>query len=417
MKNILQKVNLVAIILAVLAFTLGWQLGHRDLQTKWVGFKPVLSVENKNPPEKISVNFKLFWDSWDLLSRNYLDKKALDPNKMVYGAIQGMVASLGDPYTVFLPPQQQQSTKEELGGSFEGVGMELGYNSEKRLVVVAPLDDTPAAKAGIKPQDMILKINDKDTTGISLQDAVSSIRGPKGSSVLLNIYRDGEKQTRDLSINRDTIVIKSVVLSFKNTPNRKKVAIIRLSRFGEKTYDEWNEAVSQVLSEGVSGVALDLRNNPGGFLDGAVYVASEFLRDGDVVLQENARGERNSLKVSRVGKLLDLPLVVLVNKGSASASEIVSGALQDKKRAKLIGEQTFGKGTIQESEDLPGGTGIHITVAKWLTPNGRWANATTGFMPDVVVELPKIATPEAKLSDTVKDIQLDRALEVLDQSI
>ncbi len=417
MRDILQKINFIAVIVAVLAFTLGWQLGHRDLQAKWVGFKPVVTIKDKNPPARFDVNFKLFWDTWDLLSRNYLDKKALDPHKMLYGAIQGMVASLGDPYTVFLPPQQQQSTKEELGGSFEGVGMELGYNSEKRLVVVAPLDDTPAAKAGLKPQDMIIKIDSKDTGGISLQDAVNLIRGPRGSSVMLTIYRDGESKTRDLNIKRDTIVVKSVTVSFKTTPKSKKVALIRLTRFGEKTFVEWDQAVSRILSEGVSGVVLDVRNNPGGFLDGAVYVSSEFLKGGDVVLQENARGERNSLKVNRVGKLLDLPVVVLVNKGSASASEIVSGALQDTKRAKLVGEQTFGKGTVQESEDLPGGTGIHITVAKWLTPNGRWANATTGFMPDVVVELPKIATSEAKLSDTVKDIQLDKALEVLDQSI
>lgn len=417
MKSVLQKINFVAITIGVLAFILGWQLGHRDLQAKWVGFKPVVTIEDKNPPDKFDVDFKLFWDTWDLLSRHYLDKTALDPNKMLYGAIQGMVASLGDPYTVFLPPQQQQSTKEELGGSFEGVGMELGFNKDKRLVVVAPLDDTPAAKAGLKPQDMIVKIDTKDTNGMSLQDAVNLIRGPKGSLVMLTIYRDGESQTRELNINRDTIVVKSVVLSMKNTPKNKKVALIRLTRFGEKTDAEWDQAVSKVLSEGVSGVVLDLRNNPGGFLDGAVYIASEFLKSGDVVLQENAKGERNHLRVNRAGKLLDLPVVVLVNKGSASASEIVSGALQDTKRAKLVGEQTFGKGTVQESEDLPGGTGIHITVAKWLTPNGRWANTTTGFMPDVVVELPKIATSEGKLSDTEQDIQLNKALEVLDQEI
>jgi len=409
MKELIRRFNVFTILIAILTFTLGWQLGHRDVSLQWKNYRPTVKVVNKEPPKDIAVDFKLFWDTWDLVSRQYLDKKALDPNKMFYGAIQGMVAAVGDPYTVFLPPEAQKSSKEELGGSFEGVGIQLGFNKERRLVVVAPLSGTPAAQAGVQPEDLIVRIDKKDTTGMSLPDAVNLIRGPKGTKVNLTIYREGEQDTRDVSLTRDTIVVKSVEVNYKNTQSGKKIAVIKLSRFGERTQEEWTEAVSDILSASTQGVVLDVRNNPGGFLEGAVFIASEFLDGGDVALQENSQGERFAYKVNRQGKLLKLPLVVLINKGSASASEIVSGALQDHKRAKLVGEKSFGKGTVQEAEELPGGTGIHITTAKWLTPNGRWANETEGFEPDVKVEF----KPATDGSDKDKDPQLDKALELL----
>lgn len=413
MMDLIRKFNVLTVLIAILAFALGWQIGHRDVVLKWSKYVPTLSVENREPPKSVNINFRLFWDTWDLLARNYLDKKALDTNKMFYGAISGMVSAVGDPYTVFLPPQQQKSSREDLGGSFEGVGMELGFNKDKRLVVIAPLDSTPAQQAGILAQDMIIKIDDKDAQALSLLEAVNMIRGPKGTNVLLSIYREGEDQTREFNITRGTIVVKSVIVDFKKTQSGKKVAHMRLTRFGEKTPQEWNEAVSKVLAEGVSGVVLDVRNNPGGFLDGAVFIASEFLEDGDVVLQENAQGQRSAYKVNRTGKLLKIPMAVLINKGSASASEIVAGALQDRKRAIIVGEKSFGKGTIQESEELPGNTGIHITIAKWLTPDGRWVNSTNGFTPDVVIEFPKSKPGEEASKDSVKDVQLDKAIEVL----
>lgn len=406
MRNLLSKLNLFTILVALLTFILGWQVGHRDLNLRWENYHPTISITNKTPPENIKVDFKLFWDTWDLISQHYLEKKALDPQKLFYGAIQGMVAAVGDPYTVFLPPDQQKSTKEELEGSFNGVGIELGFNEakppsdgskDKRLVVIAPLDGTPAEKAGIKPGDIILAIDTTNTIGMSLPEAVNLIRGPKGSDVTLTIFRDGE--AKDIKLTRETIVVRSVDVSFKDTKSNKKVAYIKLSRFGERTADEWNEGVTKVLSEGVSGVILDVRNNPGGFLDGAVYISSEFLESGDVVLQENSQGQRITYKVNRQGKLLNLPLVVLINKGSASASEIVAGAMQDRKKALLVGEKSFGKGTIQEAKDLPGNTGVHITTAKWLTPSGRWVNSTDGLDPDV-----KITSP---------DLQFEKALELL----
>lgn len=411
MLNLSKKINLRVTLLLFIAFLLGWQLGHKDVQISWQSFKPTVSVINKESPKDTSVDFKLFWDTWDLLSREYIDKKALDSQKMFYGAISGMVASLGDPYTVFLPPEAQKSTKEDLGGSFEGVGIELGFSKDKRLSVIAPLSGTPADKAGIKPGDLIIKINDKDTTGMSLPDAVKLIRGARGTQVKLGIIRENDGiEPKDYNINRETIVVKSVEVTFKNTTSGKKVAVIKLSRFGERTNDEWNKAVSELLSQNAQAVILDMRNNPGGFLESAVFIASEFLGEGDIVLQENNDEQRTPFKVSRVGKLLNIPMEVLINKGSASASEIVAGAIQDRKRGKLIGEKSFGKGTIQEAQDLDRGTGIHITVAKWLTPGGRWVNELGGLTPDVIVESSK---EDANTPDSTKDPQLDKALELL----
>jgi carboxyl-terminal processing protease len=412
LKQLFSRINTQTVVIALLTFVLGWQLGHKDLITQWGGVgSSGTQLSGQVPQNARQLDFKLFWDVWTLLNREYFDKKAIDTQKMYYGAIQGMVSSLGDPYTVFLPPQQQKSTQEELGGSFEGVGIELGYDKDKRLSVIAPLEGTPAEKAGVKAGDVIVKIGDKDALSMSLPDAVSLIRGPKGSAVALEIFREGESAPRTITIYRDTIVVKSVVYKTTTTPKGKNIANIKLSRFGGRTNDEWNQAISQALKDNVVGVVLDMRNNPGGYLDDAVYITSEFISSGNVVEQENGKGEKRGYPVNRTGKMLSIPLVVLINKGSASASEIVAGAIQDNNRGKLIGDQSFGKGTIQESDDLPGGTGIHITTAKWLTPKGRWIH-NTGLTPDIKVSLP--TTPEATSSATPQDTQMDRALEELD---
>lgn len=426
MRNIFKHLDIKAILIAILAYLLGWQMGHRDLNFKWENFKPTVTIEEKAPPKNINLDFKLFWDTWDLLSRQYLDKKAIDPQKLFFGAISGMVQAVGDPYTFFLTPEQQKSSKEELNGSFEGVGIQLGFNEtaspsggskDKRLVVIAPLAGTPAKEAGIKPQDVILTIDEHDTTNITLPEAVRLIRGPKGTQVTLTLFREGEMQSKEFTLVRDTIIVKSVEVEFKNTPEGKEVAHLKLTRFGERTKDEWDKGISDILSKNSDGLILDMRNNPGGFLEGAVFIASEFLEGGDVVLQENASGLRQAFKVSRSGKLTKIPIIVLINKGSASASEIVAGALKDRGRAKLVGEKTFGKGTIQEAQDLPLSTGIHITVAKWLTPKGTWVNDTDGLEPDLVVEsdVEDDKEGDARLPDgQAKDLQLEKALELLD---
>lgn len=397
----------VTLLIAILAGVIGWQAGHMDYKVKWEGYKPEVNFSNEQTPKEASnVDFKLFWETWKRVSENYVDKKAIDPQKMYYGAIQGMVAAVGDPYTVFLPPAQQKSTQEQLGGSFEGVGMELGFNKDKRLVVIAPLKGTPADKAGIKPGDLIVKIEGKDATGFSVLEAVDVIRGAKGTPVKVEIYREGEDKTREISIIRDTIIVKSVEFEAKTSPKGKKVGYIRLTRFGERTFEEWSASVLEAQAAGSQAIVLDVRNNPGGFLDGARYIASEFVENSVVYQIEDSNQKRQSFSTNRPGKLYKLPLVVLMNKGSASASEIVSGAMQDLKRAKLIGTQSFGKGTVQESIELPGGTGLHITTNKWLTPDAHWIHSV-GLTPDEKIELdPQEAT---------KDAQLNKALEVLDQ--
>lgn len=402
--NFLRKINFSLVVIIVLSFLLGWQIGHRDYSLKWKNYKPDIKVTNQQPPAGTTdIDFKLFWDTWNLVSSKYIDKKAIDPQKMYYGAIQGMVAAIGDPYTVFLPPQSQKTAKEQLGGEFDGVGMQLGYNKDKRLVVIAPLKNTPADKSGVRAGDLILQIDGKDTTNMSLPEAVGLIRGVKGTAVTLLTFRENDGSPQELKLTRDTIVVKSVQFEEKTTVSGKKVAYIQISTFGEKTQVEWDEAVSSALASAPQGLIIDVRNNPGGFLNAAVYIASDILDGGNVVLQEDYLGNRQELSVVKVGKLLKTPLVMLINKGSASASEILSGAVQDRKRGLLVGDQSFGKGTIQTTEDLSGGTGIHITTAKWLTPDGRWIH-NIGLTPDYKVDIG---------TEPAKDPQLEKALELL----
>lgn len=377
-------------------------------------------VSTSRVPVSQKPDLVLFWDVWDRVAANFIDKKAIDPKKMIYGAISGMVSSLGDPYTVFLTPSQNKETKEELGGSFEGIGAQLGIK-DKKIVVIAPLSGTPAEKIGLKPNDWIIKIDDKETFDLTLPEAVSRIRGKKGTLVKLSIYHavskseneaspstnlptyDTEGKPVEVEIVRDTILIKSVEVKYVN-----RIAHLKLLRFGDDTNGQWNNAVSEIArkykSGEIKGMVLDVRNNPGGYLTGSAYIGSEFLKGGNVVLIENSRGEKTPYEVERSGKLLDIPMVVLINEGSASASEIVAGALQDRSRAKLVGQKSFGKGSVQEVQELTDGAGLHITTSKWLLPSGKWINGT-GLIPDVKVEM------DEKNPD--KDPQLDKAIEML----
>ena len=396
----------------LLAGFVGYRLGQWNTSLSIKNWKPAL-VKNQGPAANSSaanVDFTLFWTVWDKMNAMYVDKNKLDSKKMVDGAIEGMVAAIGDPYTMYLPVTQNKETKEDLGGAFEGVGIQLGFK-DQRLAVMSPLDGSPAAKAGVKAGDLILKIVDqknkveKLTNGMTTFEAMKLIRGTKGTDVVLTLGREGNEKPFDVTLTRDTIVVKSVTLSFKDSNKGKKIALLKLSRFGDRTQDEWNEAVGSIISDGAKGVVLDLRNNPGGYLEGAVYTAGEFLSPGDlVVTQQYGDGSKIENKVTRNGRVLTLPVVVLVNKGSASAAEILSGALQDHKRAKILGEQSFGKGSVQQPEDFPDGSGIHVTVAKWLRPSGDWIDHK-GVTPDVVVK--------GQEKETDPDEQLNKALEML----
>ncbi len=400
MKIRLRQIRIGVLLLAFGLFVLG--IGY------WFGSRQILPIktpafvlDKTQPPTKEKIDLSLFWDVWDRLYQYYLDKSALNPQKMIYGAIQGMVASLKDPYTVFLPPEENKQSKEDLNGIFEGVGIQLDYDKDGQLVVVAPLAGMPAEKAGVKPGDLILKIDDKDTLEMTIYEAVKLIRGPKGTKVKLTLQHQKENEPYEVTLTRTTIIVPSVEVKFLEG----NVAYLKLSRFGDRTSDEWNDAVFKIINNQTTtrGVILDLRNNPGGYLSGSVFIVSEFLESGVVVQQESAKGLRETFSVNRRGKLIDYPLVVLVNKGSASASEIVAGALQDYNRAKVVGEKTFGKGTIQEAQDLVGGAGVHITTARWLLPKGRSIDKS-GIVPDIEVK---------DSSETEEDEPLEKAKEII----
>lgn len=406
--------------LFILAAGIGYNLGERKTNVGIGSDKRI--ILNQETPKETAVDFSLFWDVWQRLFRYYIDAATLDTQKMIWGAITGMVSSAGDPYTVFLPPKENKEFKEDLGGQFEGIGAQLGIK-DNRIIVIAPLKGTPAERAGIKPGDYILKVNGEETVGWTVPQAVTKIRGPRGTTVNLTILHENGEKPVDLAIVRDTITVPSVetwvkkvgeitemggLEEAKTLDQNKKVAYLRLSRFGDHTNEDWDKAVGEILAiqknnGTLAGLVFDLRNNPGGYLDGSVFIASEFVDRGVIVSQVNSDGTKQEYEVNRKGKLLTIPLVVLVNKGSASAAEIVAGALRDYKRAKLVGETTFGKGSVQTPQELKGGAGLHITTGKWLLPKGD-SISKVGVTPDVEVSLDDgtTATTDAQLAKAVE---------------
>lgn len=383
--------------------------------------------ESKVVYPKGELNLSMMWRVKDRLAKTFLEKDKLKDYEMTQGAISGMVQALGDPYTVYLPPKENKSANEDLAGEFGGVGISLGYK-EKSLAVMSPLPKTPAEKAGILAGDLILRIIDKEkkvdreTGDIPLDEAVSLIRGKVGTEVTLKMYREGAKEPWEVTLKRESIVVPSLELEFKDVKG-KKVAWIKLYKFTDRLYKDWTDVVNKIISEKNSGnfggIVLDLRNNPGGFLQASVMVASDFLKDGTVVSQESSNGAKETYTVDKsLGRLTTEKLVVLVNGGSASASEILAGALRDHNRAKLVGDKTFGKGTVQQPEDFADGSGLHVTIARWLLPSGKNIHKV-GVEPDVAVKyVPPVIptgapTPIPGVKVEVKDNQLDRAIEEL----
>jgi len=419
--------SLQVVILLIISGLIGYYFGINNVKVSWKNYQPSPTVVSKEAPISLgNVDFSIFWDVWQKIETNYYDKTKLDPTKMLNGAIEGMTQSLGDPYTMYLPPVQNTSFKDGMAGQFSGIGAELGAK-DKQVIVIAPLVGSPAEKAGIKAGDAILKVDAESTADWTLSSAVSKIRGVKGTSVTLTVLHKDSGKPLDVKIVRDVITIKSVdgwvkdvkdIGGIKVTKDQKgKAAYVRLSQFGDSTNDDWSAIINKIFlqmqsAKDVKGLIIDLRNNPGGYLTDAVFISSEFLKQGTpVVLQENAQGVRTTLSVERKGLFVDnaMRLVILINKGSASASEIVSGALRDNKvngksKAILVGETSFGKGTIQQADDLGNGAGLHITIAKWLTPNGTWVNGA-GLKPDIEVKLDQ--------KDPSRDTQLEKAVSEL----
>lgn len=392
------------VFVAVVFFAVGFAVGVKRVDVSRKNFIPTITVENKLPPAEQKVDFSLFWQVFDQLPKTFIDKSAIDSQKLLYGAISGMVRSLGDPYTVFLDPKQNEAVKSELAGSYEGVGIQIGFNREKRLAVIAPLSGSPAAKAGVSAKDLIVKIGEREAFDLTLPEAVDLIRGPAGTKVKLTLRHVGEEDNYEVEITRAKITVKSVEVEFVDRDGGR-VGVIKVSRFGDTTDREWDEAVNRVQLERARAVVVDVRNNPGGLLTSAVHLASDFV-DGIVVKQEFSDGSMRPLASDHSGELLDMPMVVIINGGSASAAEIFAGAIQDDKRGRVVGEQSFGKGTVQDAVDLPGGSGLHVTIARWLTPKGT-SIADVGISPDVEVKMTREDT------EADRDPQLDRALELL----
>ena len=387
------------IIVVLASFSLGAYFGYENRPEVEKVFS-LLGKESEVVPGP-EIDFSPFWKSWRTIEEKYVSSDGIDRQKMIWGSIEGLAQSLGDPYTMFFPPVENKTFEDEIRGDFEGVGMEIGMR-KGILTVIAPLNGTPAHKAGIKSGDKIYKIGDETTSELTLNEAVQKIRGPKGSSVKLIILRNGEEATREISVARDIIQIPLI-----DTEKRDGgIFIIRLYSFSERSPQAFRSALREMVETGGDKLVIDLRNNPGGYLEAAVDIASWFLPPGKAVVRESFGKSGEKIHRSKGYDVLgDTPVAVLINNGSASASEIVAGALQDYGIAKLVGTKTFGKGSVQELVPITSNTSLKITIARWLTPNNR-SISENGLEPDVVVE-------PAKDGDEAMDPQLDKAIEVV----
>lgn len=386
-------------VLLVFVFMLGWNSGVNHYQIK-EGLSPQATVTAPSGQDE-TVNMQLFWDAWNILSSNYVDPHALVTEDMIFGAIKGMVASINDPYTNFMTPKENKEFQESLQGHLEGIGAELTLRNGM-ITVISPLKNSPAQKAGLQPEDIIYKVDDETTENMSLEQAVMKIRGEKGSAVILTVLRENHSEPINIRIVRDSININSIDWKMKDG-----IAIIEINQFGDSTKQEFSKAISDILPERPKGVILDLRYNGGGYLDGAVDITSEFMEKGKVVTIKKRNPEEDEvIYVSGQARMANVPMAVLINKGSASASEIVAGAIQDNNRGKVIGENSFGKGTVQTVENLVGGSSLRVTIAKWFTPNDQNINET-GIKPDIEV-VRGVEDLEAN-----RDPQLEKAMDVL----
>jgi carboxyl-terminal processing protease len=387
--NIFKTIAITAILLvAILAsFGSGMYLSNRsgvikELAKKEVVYLGKLSGQYSEPEKNNlakDVDFKLFWQVWDALKKNYVDQKSLEDKKLFYGALRGMVGAAGDPYTVFMDPVIAQDFSDDLAGTFEGIGAEIGIKKDA-LMVIAPLPDMPAEKAGIMAGDRIIAIDGKASQGLSVDEAVNKIRGPKGTSVTLLIFREGFDAPKEYKLLRSKIIVKSVRTELR----KDNIFVITIRSFNDDTLGLFDKAASEAALKNPAGIILDLRNNPGGYLDTAVEMASEWIEEGPVVIEKFSDTEKNDYLARGRARLKNFKTAVLINQGSASASEIVAGALQDAKKGKVIGEKSFGKGSVQTLENFSDGSSLKVTVAKWLTPLGKSINEE-GITPDVPV--------------------------------
>jgi carboxyl-terminal processing protease len=414
MKRFMHDVRMVSLLVLILGFGLlsGVVLDRQVLNAAAMG---------NTSTTPTGIDYSLIQEAWNTIDKVYVDRQAVKPTQLTYGAISGMVDALGDTgHSRFMSPEMVKAENNFTQGQFEGIGAEVEMK-DGNVVIVAPIDGTPAQKAGLRPGDVIEKVNGKDVTGLSLNDVVSQILGPAGTKVTITIYTPSTGVSRDVTLQRAKITLHNV--TWQQIPGTT-IADVRISAFSQGVTNDLKKALTEIQAQHMTGIVLDLRNDPGGLLDEAVGVASQFLDSGNVLLEKDASGKITDVPVKSGGLATKTPMVVLINQGTASAAEIVAGALQDANRATLIGETTFGTGTVLNEFKLSDGSALLLATQEWLTPAGRviWHK---GITPDTAVTLPANViplTPDAMKSMTAKDIQssgdqqLQKAVDDLNQT-
>ncbi len=376
------------ITLILLTIFISYKIGYNQALAKAVSNK-IFSVQN----------FLIFLKTWDIINKNYVEPEKIDPDKAIFEASRGLLRSLGDPHSDILDEKQAKIFEQDLSGSFGGVGFEIGFR-QGVLTVIAPLEGTPAARAGFKPGDKILKINGEDTSNMSLEEAVSKIRGQPGTKVVLTIFRDEWLEPKDFEIIREVINVPIIKTKFIE-PN---IGYIKINSFGTKTVTEFLKAYYELKNRGAKKYIIDLRNNPGGYLEVAIRLSEYFLERGKIILKEKERNKGIRSVLSEGPGTIKEPIIVLINKGSASASEIFASALRDNLGVKIIGEKSFGKGSVQQTFPLDGKL-LKLTIAYWLTPKGEKLEGN-GLKPDIEIK-------DTLNESTTTDAILDKAVEVI----
>jgi len=406
-----KQVLVISIVISlILGFAGGFLFKNKNTTNPLNTIKNLINPDEGKPE---NVDFSLFWKVYNDLNAKYVDKGKVDSQKILYGAISGLVNSVGDPYTTFFEPVTSKKFQEEISGSFGGIGTEIGKRSGI-LTVIAPIKDTPAFRAGIKAGDKILKIDSKPTTNLSVEEAVNLIRGKKGTKVVLNI-QTGTNTARDIELIRDAIKIPTIEWKLVEQDG-KKIAYLQIYSFNQTIDSEFKKASEEILKSDADSLILDLRNNPGGLLDSAINLAGWFLDKNQVVVSEVfGDGTKNEFRSEGNSLLKRYPTVILMNGGSASASEILAGALHDNRNIKIVGEKSFGKGSVQELQKYSDGSSLKVTIAKWLTPAGI-SISDKGIEADIEIKFSEEDLKEEskiEIGTPDKDAQLDKAIEVL----
>jgi len=401
--NRFQKFEYTTIIIALVigSFFGGNYLGKRGYDYELKTNPPKVEFINKRPADE-TVDFNQFWEVYNTLNNKYL-QTPVDSKKLLNGAIKGMVAAAGDPFTSYFDPVDNKNFGTSLNGIYEGIGAELGYDKDNQLMIISPIDGSPAKEGGILPGDKIIKIDDVSTVGMTLGDAVNKIRGTGGTSVKLTIFRNG-RTPFDLELTRRKITLNSV--TWKDLGDG--TAYFRISKFGSETNSQWDTAAKEanIKMKEFDSVIIDVRGNPGGLLTSAGYIAGEFFENKPVIWFEDKYGNQESLDTKRRSLFQNQNVVVLIDEGSASASEILAGALKIHRNAVLVGKKSFGKGSIQEPVEFPDGGSLHVTIQKWLLPDKTWIHQK-GLVPDFDVSL-----DIEKYRNSQIDTQLEKAKEI-----